>query len=74
MDSPSNTPKPDTVVPYSTFMEVRQRRQRVTAELLRQNVAADGGDGGDPEKPEPPTKDAEAVRIARAAAATHSDR
>jgi hypothetical protein len=71
MDSPSDTPKPDTVVPYSTFIAVRQRRLRVTAELLRQNVAVDGGD---PETPEPPTKDAEAVRIARAAAAPHSDR
>ena len=71
MDSPSDTPKPDTVVPYSTFIEVRQRRQRVTAELLRQNVAVDGGD---PEKPEPPTSDTEAVRTARAAAAPHSDR
>ncbi len=71
MDNPSNTPRPDTVVPFATFIEVRQRRLRVAAELLRPNVAVDGGD---PEKPEPPTNDAEAVRIARAAAAPHSDR
>lgn len=30
----------DTVVPYARFLEIRQRRERVGAELTRQSVAA----------------------------------
>src|SRR5258708_30926539 len=54
---------PGTIVSYATFLEVRERRQRVAAGLLRQNAAVRGGD---PAEPEPPPSDAETVRGARA--------
>jgi hypothetical protein len=35
---------PDTIVPYARFLEIRQRQQRVMAELTRHPVAAPNGD------------------------------
>jgi hypothetical protein len=35
---------PGFIVPYSRFLEIRQRRQRVAAELTRQAVSTANGD------------------------------
>ena len=35
---------PETIVPYAKFLEIRQRRQRVVAELRRRAVATATGD------------------------------
>jgi hypothetical protein len=34
----------ETVVPYQRFLEIRQRRERVTAELTKQPFAPAAGD------------------------------
>ena len=51
---------PDTVVPYARFLEIRQRRRRVVAELTQQVVAAPNGDSLDRQ---PVTIDSEALRV-----------
>ena len=38
---------PDTIVPYARFLEIRQRRQRVAAEMTRQAIATPNGDSRD---------------------------
>jgi hypothetical protein len=65
LDSPGS---PGSVVQYSTFLEVRERRRRVAAELVRQ------ADAPPEDSDTPPTVDAEAVKLAQAAAVPHSDR
>src|SRR5437660_3496982 len=37
----------DIIVPYARFVEIRQRRQRVAAELARRDVATPNGDSLD---------------------------
>ena len=48
----------ETVVPYKRFVEVRQRRQQVAAELAPRSGSLPNGDS---RHGEPPTIDSEAV-------------
>lgn len=49
---------PETVVPYLRFLEIRQRRQRVAAELARRPGSSCNGESSDGE---PLTIDCEAL-------------